>query len=282
MKRVILSLFLFVLPIISYATEKVVAVTILPQKYITERVAGNLWKVISIIPQGANPHTFEPKSEVLKQLSNSSAYLSLEQVLDEVWLKKILKVNKNIKIYRVDKGIEKMEMRDHDHHHGRKLFYDPHIWLSLDNMKKIVLNTKDIFVELDVANKDTYEKNSNELIKEIDDIKNEITNKLKDKKNKSFLVFHPAWGYFARDFGLTQVSVEFEGKEPSPKRLKDIINFAKSKGIKVIFVQPQISSSTVETLSKELNAKVVKINPLEYNWVDNMRSVSQKIAEGLE
>jgi len=95
-------------------------------------------------------------------------------------------------------------------------------------------------------------------------------------------VFHPSWGYFAKDFGLNQVSIEFEGKEPSPKRLQEIIAFAKSKNIKVIFVQPQISSSTVETLAKELNAKVVKINPLEYKWLENMKNVSEKIAEVLK
>lgn len=282
MKNIIFSLVLLFFSVFAYAADRVVAVTILPQKYITEKIAGNLWTVISVIPEGANPHTYEPKPDILKQMSRASAYFSLEQVLDEIWLKKILQLNRDMKLYRVDKGIDKIEMRDHDHQHGKKLFYDPHIWLSIENMKKVVLNTRDAFIDMDPSNKNIYEKNSNELIKEIDNIKNEITNRIKDKKNKSFLVFHPAWGYFAKDFGLNQVAVEFEGKEPSPKRLKEIISFAKGRNIRVIFVQPQISSSTVETLSKELNAKVVRINPLEYNWLDNMKNVSQKIAEGLE
>jgi zinc transport system substrate-binding protein len=149
-------------------------------------------------------------------------------------------------------------------------------------MKIIAQNTKDILLSIDPANKTSYEKNYEQLVKEIDMLKNEVSSRLITKKNKSFLVFHPSWGYFARDFGLNQVSIEFEGKEPSPKRLKEIISFAKSKNIKVIFVQPQISSTTVETLAKELGARIVKINPLEYDWLKNMKYVSQEIADGLE
>jgi len=282
MKRIFFTFFLLFSLITANATERLIAVTILPQKFITEKIAGNLWMVISIIPEGANPHTYEPKINTLKNISNASAYLSLEDVLDEIWVRKILDVNKKIKIFRMDKGVEKLRMSDDDHHHGKKLFHDPHIWLSLDNMKIIAQNTKDALSSIDPANKTNYEKNCEQLIKDIDNLKNEVSQQLVAKKSKSFLVFHPSWGYFARDFGLNQVSIEFEGKEPSPKRLKEIISFAKSKNIKVIFVQPQISSSTVEALAKELGATVVKINPLEYDWLKNMKYVSQNIAEGLQ
>lgn len=282
MKRIFFTFFCLFSLITANATERLIAVTILPQKFITEKIAGNLWTVISIIPEGANPHTYEPKINTLKNISNASAYLSLEDVLDEIWVRKILDVNKKIKIFKMDKGVEKLRMSDDDHHHGKKLFHDPHIWLSLDNMKIVAQNTKDALSSIDPANKTNYEKNYEQLIKDIDNLKNEVSRQLVAKKSKSFLVFHPSWGYFARDFGLNQVSIEFEGKEPSPKRLKEIISFAKSKNIKVIFVQPQISSSTVETLAKELGATVVKINPLEYDWLKNMKYVSQKIAEGLQ
>lgn len=282
MRRIFFTFFLFFSLITANATDRLIAVTILPQKFITEKIAGNLWTVISIIPEGANPHTYEPKINTLKKVGNASAYLSLEEVLDEIWVRKILDVNKKIKIFRMDKGVEKLRMSDDDHHHGKKLFHDPHIWLSLDNMKIIAQNTKDALSSIDPANKTNYEKNCEQLIKDIDNLKNEVSQQLVAKKSKSFLVFHPSWGYFARDFGLNQVSIEFEGKEPSPKRLKEIISFAKSKNIKVIFVQPQISSSTVEALAKELGATVVKINPLEYDWLKNMKYVSQNIAEGLQ
>ncbi|MGC8925598.1 MAG: metal ABC transporter solute-binding protein, Zn/Mn family [Calditerrivibrio sp.] len=282
MRKIFFTFFLLFSLVTANASERMIAVTILPQKFITEKIVGNLWTVISIIPEGANPHTYEPKINTLKNVSAASAYLSLEEVLDEIWVKKILDVNPKIKIYRMDKGVEKLRMSDDDHHHGKKLFHDPHIWLSLENMKIIAQNTKDILLSIDPANKTSYEKNYEQLVKEIDMLKNEVSSRLITKKNKSFLVFHPAWGYFARDFGLNQVSIEFEGKEPSPKRLKEIISFAKSKNIKVIFVQPQISSTTVETLAKELGARIVKINPLEYDWLKNMKYVSQEIADGLE
>jgi len=282
MKKLFFVFLSFIFSFVSFASDRMIAVTILPQKYVTERIAGLGWKIISIVPESANPHVYEPKADMMRMISNSMAYFSLEEVLDEVWLKKILQVNKSLKIFRMDKGIEKIRMNNDDKHHGKKLFYDPHIWLSLENMKKIALNTRDALILLDPVNKLVYSKNCEDFIKEVDTFKKSIEISLKGKKNKSFLVFHPSWGYFAKDFGLNQVSIEFEGKEPSPKRLQKIIAFAKSKNIKVIFVQPQISSSTVETLAKELNAKVVKINPLEYNWLENMKNVSEKIAEGLE
>ncbi|MEF3254722.1 MAG: zinc ABC transporter substrate-binding protein, partial [Deferribacterales bacterium] len=198
----------------------------------------------------------------------------------------LLTTNKNLKIYRMDIGIDKLEMIHEDHHghgkHKHKLFHDPHIWLSFDNMIIIANNTKKALVELDPSNKVYYENNYESLIEEIIKIKNKAKDELKFKKDKSFLVFHPAWGYLAKEFSLNQIAVEVEGKEPSPKEMKTIIDTARSKGINVIFIQPQISTKTVDKLSKELNATIIKINPLEYNWLKNMKYVLDNIAKGLK
>lgn len=269
-----------------FASEKIIAVTILPQKFITEKIAGNEWKVVSVIPEGANPHTFEPKFSQMKEIATAKAYLSLESSLDELWLKRLLTTNKNLKIYRMDIGIDKLEMIHEDHHghgkHKHKLFHDPHIWLSFDNMIIIANNTKKALLELDPSNKVYYENNYESLIEEIIKIKNKAKDELKFRKDKSFLVFHPSWGYLAKEFSLNQIAIEVEGKEPSPKEMKTIIDTARSKGINVIFIQPQISTKTVDTLSKELNATIIKINPLEYNWLNNMKYVLDNIAKGLK
>ncbi|MCX8085226.1 MAG: zinc ABC transporter substrate-binding protein [Calditerrivibrio sp.] len=283
MFRIILASLMIIIGTVNiHASSKTLAVTILPQQYITERIAGAYWKVLSIIPQGANPHVYEPKPAIIKELASTRYYFSLETSLDELWLKKILKNNPNLKIYRMDKNITKLEMRDHDHQHGKKLFHDPHIWLSFDNLKVIAENTYNAISEIDPDNKKIYEFNYKSLIKEIDQTKIDLTEILKDKKSRNILVFHPAWGYFAKEFSLKQIVIEYEGKEPSPKRLKDIIKLAKDNNIKAIFIQPQISSSTVELLSKELKANVIQINPLEYNVLDNLKKVAKKIAENIQ
>lgn len=286
MNRFLLSIpFLLFFSIFSYAAERLVAVTILPQKFVTEKIAGKQWKVIEIIPKGANVHTYEPKISLLKEVAKAEAYFSIEETLDEIWLRKLLSLNSKLPVIRVDKGIEKLKMGDEHHQHGKikgELHHDPHIWLSIDNMIKVALNTKDAFIQLDPANKDLYNKRAEELISEMKALKEYALKKVITKSNKNFLVFHPAWGYFARDYKLNQIAVEVEGKEPSPKELGKIIKTAKKHGIKVIFVQPQISTKTVESLSRELGAEIIKIDPLKYEWIENMKEVSFKIAEALK
>ncbi|MCA1933509.1 MAG: zinc ABC transporter substrate-binding protein [Calditerrivibrio sp.] len=283
MKKFLILFMIFLgFSVLSQAADRSVAVTILPQKFITEKIAEDQWKVVEIIPKGANVHTYEPKISLLKEVANATAYFSLEETLDEVWLRKLLSLNSKLPVVRVDKGIEKLRMEDHQHGKAKgKLHHDPHIWLSVDNMIKIVENTRDAFIQLDQANKTVYEKRSNDLIKEIKALKEEALQKMNTKVNKNFLVFHPAWGYFARDYNLNQISVEVEGKEPSPKEFAKVIDIAKKHGIKVIFVQPQISAKTVESLSREIGAEIIKIDPLKYEWTENMREVSLKIADAL-
>jgi len=135
----------------------------------------------------------------------------------------------------------------------------------------IAENTKNALVAIDPKNRNLYEENYLHFAYDIKKLKEYAFAQLSSKKGMSFLVFHPSWGYFAKEFALNQVAVEIEGREPSPKELKEIIDLARSKHVKVVFIQPQISSRTVETLSKELKIAIVTLDPLKYNWLENMK-----------
>src|SRR4030042_846217 len=229
-----------------------VFVSIPPQKYFVEKIGGNLVSVSVMVAPGANPHNYEPKPGQMAALSKAKIYFAIGITFEDAWLSRFSKLNPALRIVYTDEGIEKISMTPHGHdqvgdrgqpstHKREQETRDPHVWLSPVNGKIIARNILKALQEQDPSNKQIYEDNYRIFTKEIENLDAELRSLFVSKKGIKFMVFPPAWGYFARAYDLVQVPIEVEGKEPKPAQLSDLIKFAKKEKITVIFVQPQFS-----------------------------------------
>jgi zinc transport system substrate-binding protein len=166
----------------------------------------------------------------------------------------------------------------HDHEEGN----DPHIWLDPDLVKVQARTIADALIRVDPEGQEYYEKNYEQFRSDLNTLDEKLERALKPVNGKTFLVFHPAWGYFADAYGLKQVAVELEGKEPSARHMAKLIDRAESENVKVIFVQPQFSQSEAETIAKAIGGVVIPIDPLAEDYIENMEKVARKVAGALE
>ena len=256
----------------------VIYATVMPQKEMIEAVGGDKVNVNIIVPQGGDPHTADLKSSQLTDLSKAKMYVMVGSGIEfEVKsMDKIRDLNKNMLIVDSSKGIELIAMAEgeEDVHEGGK---DPHIWTSLRNGKIMVQNIYEGLIAVDPNNKDYYLKNRDDYIKKLDEADQYITNELKDITNRSFMIFHPSWGYFSKEYNLNQIAIEVEGKEPTLQSLSHTIEEAKKDNIKTIFIAPGFSSKAAEILTKELGGKTEVIDALAPNYIENLKITANKI-----
>lgn len=265
--------------------EKIgVVVTIPPLAEFVEKIGGDKVDVTIMVPPGASPHTYEPTPFQLKKLSKAKMYVKVGSGIEFelAWMDKIASINKKMLIVDCSKGIEFIK---HVNNHGKdhtSQKIDPHIWLSIKNVKIMVENIYNGLIHIDPKNLEYYTKNKEKYLQELDKLDKEIRNILSGKNNKKFIVYHPAWTYFARDYGLEQIPIEKEGKEPTSKEIIKLIKYAKENNITLIFTSPQFNTKTAEIIAKEINGKIVFIDPLEKNYLENMRKVAKIFAEVLK
>ena len=172
------------------------------------------------------------------------------------------------------------EAEDDHKHHGIK---DPHVWLSPPLVMVQARNILRALDSVDPVNRSAYERNYRDFIMELVVLDEELRKIFAgEKEGLEFMVFHPAWGYFANSYGLEQVPIEIEGKEPKPAELKDLIEHARERDIKVIFVQPQFSSESAKTIAKSIGGQIAFVDPLAANWANNLREVANKFKAALK
>jgi len=266
-----------------------VFVSIPPQKYFVEKIGGSLVNVSVMVPPGANPHIYEPRPNQMTALSKSRIYFAIGVSFETVWLPKFAKLNPQIRIVHTDKGIDKIAMVDHRHKERTKHTHrddahgalDPHVWVSPPEVKIIARNILEALLEIDPANSLTYKSNHDAFIIEIEELDRDLKKIFSDKKGLKFMVYHPGWGYFARAYGLEQVPVEVEGKEPKPEQLKALIEHSRKDGIKVIFVQPQFSIKSAEVIAKAIGGQVIFADNLSQDWERNLRDQAEKFKQAL-
>jgi len=262
--------------------KPVVTVSILPQKYFVERIGGEQFQVQLMVPPGASPVSYEPSPGQMQKLEHSSGYIRIGHIVFErVWMDKFLSVNPDLKVFDQSKGVDLIRKGAGGHtSEGRGV--DPHIWTSPGQVKTQVRNIRDFLSQLDSAHSSTYRSNTRDLLEEIDSLDTRIRQRLAGLENTAFLIFHPALSYFARDYELNQISMQQEGKEPTASRIKQVIDQSDAARVEAVFIQKQFSTDEARALARELNARVVQIDPLAYNWMENMDAMSRAIAKALE
>lgn len=307
------------LPVTSFATDKVpVFVSVVPQKFFVQQIGKDLVEVQVMVEPGASPATYEPKPQQMAALSMSKIYFAIGAPFEKAWLEKIAAANPKMQMIHTDHGITKLAMKAHhhddeqkgkDHHdahhdheeaghhdaqhdqekvghdgdgHHEHAGLDPHIWLSPTLVKIQAKSMMSALQEADPEHKSVYEENFKTFMARIDQLDRELKTIFSGKKGLQFMVFHPAWGYFAHEYGLEQVPIEIEGKDPKPAELKELVKHAKEDGIKVIFVQPQFSTKSADVVARDIGGEVAFANPLAEDWIANLRQVAEKFKAALK
>jgi len=258
-------------------TPLTVAVTILPQKQFVERIAGEHASIIVLVPPGADPHTHEPTPRQLEEISKASVYVKVGSGIEfeRAWMDKLSGVNPGMTVVDSSTGIQFISGQP-----GEESGADPHIWLSPKNAKIMVENTYKGLAQADPAHKAEYRANTDTYLKELDALDAEITREISQKQIRTFMVYHPAWSYFARDYGLVQIPIETDGKDPSPTGIASLIRQAKEGNITVIFASPEYSTKSADVIAKEIGGSVALVSPLEEDYRGNIRKVSQAFILG--
>ena len=267
-----------------------VTVSIPPQAYFVERIAGDMVSVNVMVQPGDNVHTYEPTPDQMKMVSSSQIFFSIGVEYEENWLPRFMEMNPKMSIFDTAAGIQKIKTteihyhEDEDDHHDEDAHadgLDPHVWLAPGNGKTIATNILNALVDLSPENETAFQDNFQDLITDIDQLEAQISTTLASLENRHFMVYHPAWGYFANQYKLTQIPVEVGGQEPSARELAELVRIAKQEQIKVIFVQPAFSTANAEALANEVGAEVVRIDPLAFDWLNNLTAVSEAFAAAL-
>ncbi len=263
-------------------TQPVITVTIQPQKYLLEKIVGDKYNVVCLLAQGSNPESYEPSLNHIMNLEKSDAYFCIGNIGFELAIKNRVASNApDLKIVDTSKGIALLkgthEGSEVGSGHSHEI--DPHVWTSVPNAKIIAKNMYDAVVEMDPKHKKYYTKNYDNLVSELDTLNSELTRQLAPIRGTSFAVWHPSLSYFARDYGLKQIAMENEGKEVTANMLKSEIDHAKKAGVKVMFYQKEFDSRQVETINNQLGTRLVEINPMNYNWVEEMHIIANALTE---
>lgn len=273
--------------------KNILTVTIEPQKYFLEAIVGDRFQVECIVPSGGNPESADFTPTQMMNLDKSRAYFTIGFLgIENMLVDKVAKTNPNLKVVNTSEGIELVgdahihcddPTHDHAHHHEDEHGHghiggDPHTWSSVQSAKIIVKNMYDAIIDLDKENEAEYTVNYNTLLAEINQTDSIVKSYLDKAPSKSFIIYHPALSYFAEEYGLTQYSIEYEGKNPSPSQLKELIDKSNQEGVKVVFIQQEFDTKNAETVSKAINGIAVPINLMSYNWSEEMIKIAKAMA----
>lgn len=266
--------------------KPVVMVSIVPQKYFVERIADTLVEVHVLVPPGSSPETYEPTPIQLQTLNKSKAYFSLGLLdFERNTLKKLQEQNPKTLFVNHSSELNLIEGHCHGHshsdEHSHDQIFDPHVWSSPTEVKVMVISIRNTLVKLFPEHTSIFSANANAFIADVDSLDKQMKNAFSKLVTRKFFVFHPAFTYLARDYDLEQVSMEEDGKSPSMKYMKTILQQARSEGIKTIFIQKEFDSNIAKTIAHDIGGKVVVIDPLEYDWVTNMQTITMQLQQAL-
>jgi len=261
--------------------ERIITVSIGPFKYFVEAIAGDDFSVNVMVPGGSDPHIYEPYPKQIFKLRNSVAYISNGYMGFELtWLDRFMETNRAMKMLSLNKNITPL-VTDMHHDGDHYELADPHYWVSPKCALSMAFSVRDFLCELNPSHREKYETNYLNLVSKIQEVDKKCTELFSNVQNKSFMIFHPNLGYLARDYDLEEITVEYEGKEPPPSRLKALIDHARMEGIKTIFVQREYDTKNAKAIADEIGARVRIIDPLSEDWYASTMEIINALHDSL-
>ncbi len=263
-----------------------VLVSVVPQKYFVEKIAGDLAEVTVLIPPGANPAAYEISPSDMRVVNDADVWFTLGLQRETTWIPEFSSINDGLRIASTINGITRLPIGRYgipgEQNETDGGDPDPHVWLSPAMVRLQAEAICEMLCETDPANQGTYTQNLEVFLGEIDVLQARIHSLLDRYAGEGFMVFHPAWGYFADEFNLIQVPIEIAGSEPSPGEMARLVSYGRNSSVKIVFVSPQFSEVSAETIAEEMNASVAFIDPLAPDWAENILFVAQEISRAME
>jgi len=275
-------LFLLLFPIFAFAAadKPSVLVTIPPYAYFTERIAGDTVKIVTLVPPEMNIHIYEPSPKLVQSSGEAKVWFRIEEPFEEKIVKAFQERNPKMKIVNLQKGVELIDDKNLirsacGHFHGGK---DLHTWAS----PRIALQQSEVIAktlaELFPKNRELYEKNFEALAKDLKELDQELTQMLAPFKGDAILISHPSLGYFCKDYGLLQMSVECEGKDPRPKDVEEILSLANVYHVRSVLIQTGFNNQGAQFFAAKLHLHIYQIDPYSRDYLNNMRKIAEYIA----
>jgi zinc transport system substrate-binding protein len=265
-----------------------VFVSITPQAYFVDKIGGQFVKTDILVNPGQSPETYEPTLRQMTNLADCDVFFRIGLPFENHLLRK---VSESIPRLNISNSVESIKLRVMDDVHGDDFTHDtnethgatdPHVWLDPLLVKVVAENIFNELNRIDPEHKDIYTENLTAFLKELDSLDKKIEVTLEPYKGRSFIVFHPILGYFADRYGLNQIAVEIDGKEPGARQLVTLIDIAKKENVKTIFVQPQFSTKSARRIAESINGTVKTLDALAYDYINNMETIARKLAEGFD
>ena len=273
---------------ITYSSNKLpikVFVSIAPEAYFVQSIGGERVEAIALIKPGQSPETYTVTPGQIRALGEAKLYGSIQLPFENQLVKKIKGQHPDLKIADLTTGITLRALcsNTHVHHHGHDHgAFDPHIWLNPELVKIQCATIRNALTQVDPEGKNLYEKNYTAFVKELDQLDVDLKNILEPAKGKALYVYHPAFGYLTDAYQIRQVAIEFEGKSPSAKYLKNLTEQAEADHVRVIFIQPEFDTSEARALAQAIGAHVEVLDPLDYEYISSMKTMASKIAQALK
>jgi zinc transport system substrate-binding protein len=260
---------------------RIITVSIAPFKYFVEQIAGNDFTVNIMVPAGADPHTYEPFPGQINSLRKSVGYISNGYLGFEMnWLDRFYETNPTMKRLNLGDSIDPLAS-EHHHEGGHIESADPHYWVSPKCALVIASSVKRFISDLNPSQSQKYESNYQLLISKIRELDNKARELFTESPVKCFMIYHPNLAYIARDYGLEEIPVEFEGKEPPPSRMRELIDRSRKDNLKTIFVQIEYDTKNAKAIAGETGAKIVLIDPLSDNWQKSTTDIIDALYKSL-
>lgn len=258
------------------ADKPVLAVTIVPEATFVQAVCGTLADVIVLVPPGASPETYEPSPEQMQGLSKAALYFAIGVPVEDAFI--LSDVGAHTKVVALQDEVA-ASFAPRTFAGGEA---DPHIWLSPRRVKVMIAAISRELCALDPTNAAQYQANADAYTAQLDALDESIRAVLADKAGREFIAYHPAFGYFADDYGLTMLTLEEEGKEATPRHLQEMIDLAREKNIKIVFYQEEMDSRQSAEFAQEIGGRSVMLSPLSADYINNLTAMADALAEALE
>lgn len=264
-----------------------VVASIEPLAWFVDRIGGERVSVSVMVPPGGDPHSYEPTPKQMARLGSALLFVKAGSGVEfELnWMPRILGLNRELNVCDASAGVRLIPMA-HDgagetpeHRHG---MYDPHFWLSPENARLIAINVERSLAEVDPSHRAEYAANRLALDRELQHLDGQIKARLAGVKSRRFIVFHPAWGYYAHEFGLEQIAAEQEGKTLTPVQMARVIDTARAAGIRAVFLSPQFSSTQADAIARDIGGRTVQVDPLSRDYENNLIRATEAFAEGMQ
>ena len=250
----------------SSSDARIITVSIEPLRYFTQQIVGDSYEVVTMVPKGSSPETYEPTARQMTKLSESILYIKVGNLgFERTWMPRLEANAPHTTIVDASQGI------------GNNEDDDPHTWMSTNNALVIARNIYHAVKHINAKDSTVYKRRLDSLcnvIKATDEYAMSLTSQA---HCKAFVIYHPALTYFASDYGLEQIAVEEHGREPTAADLQRIISTARSKGVKTMFIQKEFANRNVDVIANAIGATKVEINPLGYDWEKEMKHIAEAI-----